>query len=144
MGTQSRPNARDEQADHKCAENKNMLLLLPLGARIRTLPFVPEESRQVYVGILTTSLLVPLTHTDPSVTALTHSPHSGRPGQLMRLTVSLAKGACLEHTASCWPGGIESSVVLPVSVIHLPEAQGIVLFETQSLYIVVGVLKFIM
>lgn len=95
----------------------------------------------MYVGVLTTGLFVPLTHTVPSVTALTHSPHPGRPGQLVRLTLSLAKVACLEHTASCWPGGTDSSVVLLVSVIHLPEAQGVVLFETRSLYIVVGVLK---
>lgn len=95
----------------------------------------------MYVGVLTTGLFVPLTHTDPSVTALTHSPLPGRPGQLVMLTVSLAEGVCLEHTASCWPGGTESSAVLPVSVIHLPEAQGVVLFETRSLYIVGGVLK---
>lgn len=51
-------------------KTRTWFLLLPLGAQIRTLPFVREESRQLYVGVVTTGLFVPLTHTGPSVTVL--------------------------------------------------------------------------
>lgn len=70
MGTQNRPNARDEQATTSVQKTRTWFLLLPLGAQIRTLPFVPEESRQLYVGVVTTGLFVPLTHTGPSATVL--------------------------------------------------------------------------
>lgn len=89
-------------------KTRTWLLLLPLGAQIRTLPFVPEESRQLYVGVVTTGLCSSHPHRPLCHCALACSPHPGRPGQLVRLTVSLVKGPCQEHTVPCWPGDLHS------------------------------------